>query len=71
MAPRERNREADRLANGDFSGFRDNNRVHVDLSDVLWYLLEDALRMGRRAEFDYQVAKAEGALPNRSRREKR
>ena len=67
----ESTREADRLANGDCSGFTEANRVPVYLTSMSWYVLEDALRVGRRAEFDYQVAKAEGAPSNRSGREKR
>ena len=38
--------------------------------DMSWYVMEDALQMCRRAEFDNQVEKADGALPNWSRREK-
>ena len=70
-APRESNREADRLANGDFTGFSLEFRIHIDVASISWYTLDDALVMGREAEHSYECAKKSGALPGTTRREKR
>ena len=70
-APRESNREADRLANGDLAGFSPEYRIHVDVGSISWYVLEDALVMGRDADRAYEYAKKSGTLPGTTRREKR
>ena len=44
-SPRESNREADRLANGAFTGFSPEYRIHLDVGSISWYILEDALVM--------------------------
>ena len=41
-APRETNREADRLANGDHSGFDSALRSHVGVVSITWYVLPEA-----------------------------
>ena len=70
-APREVNREADRLANGDTTGFDPNLQVHIVSSAFTWYVLEDALIMGREAEQTFDYVKSAGLLPTSTRREKR
>ena len=49
-APRETNAEADRLANGDSSGFSQSHRVRVLPLQPPWYVLNEALEMGAQAE---------------------
>ena len=70
-APRETNCEADRLANGNFEGFSPEYRIPIDFSSMQWYLLGEALSMGRDAELAYEFAKQSGSLPGTTRREKR
>ena len=70
-APRDCNREADRLANGITTGFDPSLRLHVSSSSLHWYILEDALRAGEAAETEHQRAAAEGELPDRCREQKR
>ena len=41
-APREVNKEADRLANGDTTGFDPNLRIHIVSATLTWYVLEEA-----------------------------
>ena len=67
-APREGNREADSLANGDFSSFSESQRLHVVPSQLDWIVLPAALEHGRRAEELFREAKSSGALPMRNRR---
>ena len=49
-APREANREADRLANGDSSGFNPALRLRVLPPVGGWILLDEALVLGETAE---------------------
>ena len=70
-APRETNREADRLANGDLSGFDPALRVHIDVKSITWYVLPEAPSVGREAEQSYEYSKKAGILPGTARREKR
>ena len=49
-APRETNKEADSLANGDTGQFDPNLRVHTDLAKLHCYILLHALLTGRQAE---------------------
>ena len=53
-SPREANREADRLANGDSTDFDPAYCLHIDPGALSWYMLEDALVMGRDAEHAYE-----------------
>ena len=69
-APRETNREADRLANRD-SGFDPALRVRIDVERIEWYVLPEALPMGREAEQSYEYSKKAGMLPRTARREKK
>ncbi len=46
--PRERNQEADALANGDFSSFSAANRVHLDAASAKWKVLDKAMTEGLR-----------------------
>ncbi len=59
-APREYNVEADRLANGDSSGFDPAYRVHVNIADFNWIILHDLMEAG--AEFEKERA-ARGRQP--------
>ena len=70
-APREVNREADRLANGDTTGFDPNLRVHIVSTTLTWYVLEDALVMGREAEQTFDYVKSAGLLPTSTGQGKR
>ena len=70
-APRETNYEADRLGNGDFSGFSPEYRIPIDFYSTRWYVLDEALSMGRDAEQAYEFAKEMHRLPRTTRREKR
>ena len=55
-APREQNREADRLADGLFAGFSSHLRVHSSLEDIQWLVMPGLLEAG--AKF-YEDAKRE------------
>ena len=70
-APRVVNKEADRLANGDTTGFDPNLRIHIVSATLTWYVLEDALVMGREAEQTFDYVKSAGLLPTSSRQGKR
>ena len=56
-APREVNREPDRLACGGYSGFDPALRVHINMGSITWYVLLEALSMGRGAEQSYEYSK--------------
>ena len=71
VSPREVNKEADRLANGDTTGFDPNLRLHIAPATLRWYVLEEALVMGRDAEQTFDYVKAAGLLPTLSRQGKR
>ena len=57
-APREFNREADRLANGIVDSFDPAKRLQVSPSSLKWNILSEALRAGREAERAFQEVKA-------------
>ena len=46
--PRGSDREADRLADGDWSGFDESLRVHAELGEVRWLVLSELLDAGQR-----------------------
>ncbi len=50
--PRESNSEADRLSNGDSSGFNPDNRVHLDVGQIQWKVLNKLSVFG----LEYQEA---------------
>ena len=58
-APREANCEADRLANGDTAGFDTSLRLRVLPPVGRWFLLDDALALGKEAEEEKQRYRAE------------
>ena len=58
-APREANREADRLPNGDSSGFNFALRLRVLPPVGRWILLDDALVLGETAENEKRKYPAE------------
>ena len=65
-APRECNREADMLANGDASLFDPARKLNVSASGLVWNILPEALKAGRDAEENYRLMKETHGLPNRS-----
>ena len=69
--PREGNKEADRLANGDHSSFRPDLRIPVRADSLCWIVLAEALAAGQKAESRFQEAKASGRLPNRAMRKRK
>ena len=70
-APREFNRESDRLANGITEGFNPARELKVNIRDIVWDVLPEALEAGREAERSYLRAKDSGTLPNRGRKQGR
>ena len=56
--PREGNREADKLANGQWDDFDEALRIPVAAADLVWEILPAALEMGRVAEEEYEGAKS-------------
>ena len=69
--PREGNKEADRLANGDHSSFRPDLRILVRADSLSWIVLPEALAAGQKAESRFQEARASGRLPNRAMRKRK
>ena len=70
-APREGNKEADWLANGNAEDFDPSLRIDVSASTLSWDILPEALEAGRAAERQSQAGRERGALPGRCRRGKR
>ena len=64
--PRAGNREADHLANGEYSRFSPQNRVNVDLAQMQWDVLPDVLSLGRSAEDDVRRLKESGQCLQRN-----
>ena len=69
--PREGNKEADKLANGNAEDFDPSLRIVVSASTLSWDILPEALEAGGAAERQSQAARERGALPDRCRRGKR
>ena len=69
--PREGNKEADKLANGNAEDFDPSLRINVSASTLSWDILPEALEAGRAAERQSQAARERGALPDRCRKSKR
>ena len=46
--PRDSNAEADRLADGDYTGFSACQRVHADMKSIHWLVLDDLLKAGAK-----------------------
>ena len=70
-APRECNREADMLANGDTSLFDPERRIHVAAGTLVWNVLPDALKVGRETEETFMRLKETHGLPNRSAKQRK
>ena len=70
-APRECNREADMLANGDSSLFDPGRRIHVSAGTLVWNVLLEALKVGRDAEDTFKHMKETHGLPNRSAKQRK
>ena len=68
-APREFNREADRLANGIYDSFNPVRRIPVTADSLTWNILPDALQAGRDAEQAFREMKELRGLPNRCRKQ--
>ena len=69
--PRAGNREADHLANGEYSRFSPQNRVNVDLAQMQWDVLPDVLGLGRSAEDDVRLKEPGQCLQRNVKRWKR
>ena len=70
-APRECNREADMLANGDTSLFNPERKIPVSAGTLEWNVLPEALKAGREAEDTFNQAKEAHGLPNRSAKQRK
>ena len=70
-APRECNREADMLANGDTSLFDPERRIHVAAGTLIWNVLPEALKAGKDAEETYRRLKETHGLPNRAAKQRK
>ena len=68
---REANREADALADGDFSPFTPELRIPVSAQRLQWTILMQALDLGRVAEEAHRTAKLVVYQSNRKRRRRR
>ena len=64
-APREGNKEADKLANGNAEDFDPSLRIDVSASTQNWDILPEALEAGGAAERQSHTARERGALPDR------
>ena len=69
--PREFNREADALANGDSSQFSPSLELRVEPHTLKWHVLDRALAMGLEAEKAHDRVKRRGCLPDRTQKQKR
>ena len=45
-APRELNEEADRLSNGDHTGFLESRRIHLNMDKIEWIVLNKMMALG-------------------------
>ena len=70
-APREGNRKADSLANGNVAGFSPDQKKDILPSQIQWFVLPQALEHRRQAEEIFKCAKESGALPVRNRKGRR
>ena len=69
--PREFNREADALANGDSSQFSPSLELRVEPHTLKWHVLDRALAMGLEAEKAHDRVRRRGCLPDRTQKQKR
>ena len=69
--PREFNREADALANGDSSQFRPELQLRIEVRDLKWHVLDRALEMGSIAVRAHDRLRQRGGLPDRAQKQKR
>ena len=68
VAPREGNREANSLANGNHEGFSDERRMHVQPGKLQWIVLPQVLiKCGKQAEEVFRQARESGEPPKRNR----
>ena len=70
-APREANKEADELANGDVHQFSPALEVKMWAEELDWYILPKVLEIGARAEEAHLRAKQTGVLPNRTQKQRK
>ena len=59
------------LANGVTNRFKSEYEVKINQDELQWYVLPKALEIGAQAEAEHQRAVDGGALPDRTRRQKR
>ena len=64
-APREFNKEADKLAKGFFDSFDPAKRIPVSAQSLSWSILPDAPEAEKGVERAYLKVKAWGGLPDR------
>ena len=69
--PKEGNREADKLANGDHETFDPILRIPVSAASLKWEILPEALLAVRTAEEHFQTAKVSGRMPDRSTKQRK
>ena len=67
-APREYNREADRLANGIVDSFDPAKRMHVTANSLPWNILPEVLEAGREAEGAFKEMEVFPRAPERGSR---
>ena len=70
-APREANKEADELANGDVHQFSPALEVKTRAEELDWYILPKVLEIGTRAEETHLRANKAGVLPNRTQKQRK
>ena len=70
-APREGNREADKLANGYHEAFDPALRIPVSAASLKWEILPEAVLAGRTAEEHFQRAKVSGRMPDRTTKQRK
>ena len=66
--PREANREADRLADGEWEGFDVAHSVHVDFEQVSWLVLPELLSAGQKFYAEALKSRASGKQATRGGR---
>ena len=70
-APRDSNTEADACANGVTADSNPDLEMRVDVENLSWCNLCDALLTGRQAEEAFKSAKEQGRLADRAKKERR
>ena len=69
--PRERNEEADALANFETKGFSEEHRVQLELQNMDWYVLPEMLEFGQTFQEERKQAKEADRHKPKVRKRKR